>query len=343
MLMDFAAPNGLTVRSGHCKGTLIHPDNEETQHTKFIVDLLDVTKGTVPFASVPVFGRGAAQTWVLWERGAVILTMTPGHRYEVVFYTYAEEDYIKIASTIGCYLHPIDVRNPIYALTYGDRGMELSEVGQVNLELETKNYSPDAVADFLGVLNDMVSDDPIGRLTIIQGKPGTGKTFFLRGIIDSCPDSVFLLVPPGMVEGIAGPDLIPMLARARAEMGAEHPIVLVVEDADATLISRQSEHGANLGALSSLLNATDGMLGRSLNLRVICTTNAEIDNIDDALLRPGRLSRHVHLGPLDPDQAAEVYYRLSEGDEAEFNDSVTLSTIYDFVRMNQRQEDQEWD
>jgi ATP-dependent 26S proteasome regulatory subunit len=45
-------------------------------------------------------------------------------------------------------------------------------------------------------------------------------------------------------------------------------------------------------AVSSLLNITDGLKGRMLRLHIICSGNAEMVDLDPAVLRPGRLMNH---------------------------------------------------
>ena len=48
----------------------------------------------------------------------------------------------------------------------------------------------------------------------------------------------------------------------------------------------------NRSLVSALLNISDGLLGNFLKLQVICTINCKSNDIDRALLRPGRLLEH---------------------------------------------------
>jgi hypothetical protein len=63
--------------------------------------------------------------------------------------------------------------------------------------------------------------------------------------------------------------------------------VLVIEDAEDLIISRDNFHNSKL---SFILNLTDGILGDSLGIQIIATFNTDLKNIDKALLRKGRLS-----------------------------------------------------
>ena len=64
-----------------------------------------------------------------------------------------------------------------------------------------------------------------------------------------------------------------------------------------------------------------------LDLRIIATTNAEKMEFDEALLRPGRLCRHVTVGEVSPAKAGEIYKRLT-GLEKTYTEKTTLARVY---------------
>jgi len=69
---------------------------------------------------------------------------------------------------------------------------------------------------------------------------------------------------------------------------SEHPPIIVIEDAERIILSR--EDGMNSSsAVSTVLNMTDGLLRDALNVQIIATFNTSVDNVDEALLRSGRL------------------------------------------------------
>jgi len=170
------------------------------------------------------------------------------------------------------------------------------------------------------------------------------NTFFVRGLIDEILDAVFVLIPPHLVEGLSGPQLVPTLVRARGMAGSSKPIVLIIEDADHALVPREE---GSLSAISSLLNVSDGILGHALNVRVLCTTNAKVEDIDPALNRARRLSKRLHIGPLTKEKAAEVYGRITEGEEVTFEDEeIPLAEVYNFAHqaeIDEEDEDDEFD
>ena len=88
---------------------------------------------------------------------------------------------------------------------------------------------------------------------------------------------------------------------------APAPSFLILEDADQCLVSRDKD---NIASVQSLLNLGDGILGSLLDLRIVATTNAHELHLDEAISRPGRLSKMLEVGPLDVTTARGVFTRL---------------------------------
>ncbi|MFA6234560.1 MAG: AAA family ATPase, partial [Bacteroidota bacterium] len=170
------------------------------------------------------------------------------------------------------------------------------------------NYSESVLSDFDRVISILRDEKPSGRLVILDGPQGTGKSYMIRGIINVIPlkEASFLIVPSEMVVSLAGPSLLSFLLNFKGDT----KIILIIEDADAALVQRD---GTNENMVSTLLNLTDGILGEVLDLRVICTTNRKLEDIDKAIKRKGRLACHMHLGNLSVELARKVYLRLAGG------------------------------
>ena len=62
--------------------------------------------------------------------------------------------------------------------------------------------------------------------------------------------------------------------------------VAILEDAEELLLARQD---GSREKVSNLLNIADGLLGDHLRLHLVTTTNACIQALDPAIIRPGRL------------------------------------------------------
>jgi ATP-dependent 26S proteasome regulatory subunit len=171
----------------------------------------------------------------------------------------------------------------------------------------------------------------------VHGSPGSGKTYFIRGLLAEVENARFVLVPSNLVEDLGGPTLIPALVKAREDMDPHEALVLIIEDSDRCLGSRDTA----MNAISSILNASSGILGSSLNLRVICTTNATYEKLDPALSRTGRLSMEVLVGELSSERASKIYTRLAGGSDFVMPEGSTLSQVYEYVRKNEEIDDED--
>jgi hypothetical protein len=224
-------------------------------------------------------------------------------------------------------------KNNVYVISTSRSGLSLHSMGSMDVVLEPSNYSPDVIEAYNYILEEFQKKDPYGRLAIVNGPPGVGKSFMLRSLLSSIKDSLIILLPAKMVGEIDSPGIIKLLSEERyygelEELGKEKvknmPIVFVLEDADACLVPRDD---GNMSTISSFLNYTDGIFGSMLDMRIIATTNADRIQFDSALMRPGRLCKHIRVGHLSAQQASEVYKRLT-GKEKIYEQETTLAEVY---------------
>lgn len=211
----------------------------------------------------------------------------------------------------------------VYMLGTSREGLVFQPVGKGGAVATLENYVPEVRAAYARITEELTTPTPRGRLTVINGPPGTGKTFLIRGLIHGISKATFVVVPQHLVLQLLGADGITALTNFRQSID-EDPMVLVLEDADDLLAPRQQ---GDTSSISGLLNIGDGIVGSALDLRVVATTNREHQEFDEAILRPGRLSTHITIGALDAATAASVYKRLT-GKEKTFNKPTSLATVY---------------
>lgn len=185
----------------------------------------------------------------------------------------------------------------------------LTPCGEETAKLVDSNYNPDVASALHAAAKEIIAPEPSGRLLLLDGPPGTGKTRAVRALIASMEDKVrVVIVPAHLMADLAGPDLIGVL------IGASHPTVLVIEDADYALLDREERSAGDkqgaTGALASILNLSDGIIGAQIDLRVIATTNASVAHLDAAVLRPGRLLNRIAFGPLNREQVTHALCKM---------------------------------
>ena len=224
---------------------------------------------------------------------------------------------------------PAKVDPPVYGFSYEHGSYVVREIGNLNDTFCEGNYDPEVVRSYGRIVTELQKDEPAGRLVLIEGNPGTGKTRLVRSLIGALVDSSkCIVVPPSLMDRLSGPEFTMCLIHQRM---AGKPLTLILEDADDCLIAREKNEAAK-ASLSALLNLSDGIMGATLNLRVVATTNQELRDIDKAILRPGRLLERVHVGPLTSTQASAVYHRETGGDTKTYYDMTILAQVYEDVR-----------
>jgi len=213
----------------------------------------------------------------------------------------------------------------LHILNHTRYGMRLKSIAAFDDVLIRDNYTPRAVAQFDNVVDQFSKKEPSGRLVVIHGPAGTGKTYMVRGLIEACRNIRFVLVPSQMVPSLTAPGLAELLLRQRK------PTCLVIEDADMLLVERM---GDNMLSISTMLNLADGMFGTIADVRILCTTNAARLKLDSAMMRPGRLLEDIDVPMLPPQQAMSVYARLARGGSIGYEVPVTLAKIYEEARQS---------
>jgi ATP-dependent 26S proteasome regulatory subunit len=79
-----------------------------------------------------------------------------------------------------------------------------------------------------------------------------------------------------------------------------------------------------------LLNLTDGLMGDFVNIKFICTFNTDIKNIDQALLRKGRITCKYEFKKLHVDKANVLLKKQFPETAHVFTEDTSLADIYNF-------------
>ncbi|MFB6147175.1 MAG: CDC48 family AAA ATPase [Halobacteriaceae archaeon] len=137
---------------------------------------------------------------------------------------------------------------------------------------------------------------------LLYGPPGTGKTLLAKAVANESESNFISVKGPELFNKYVGESekgVREIFSKARENA----PTVVFFDEIDAIAGERgrrTGDSGVGERVVSQLLSELDGLEDLE-DVVVIATTNRP-DLIDDALLRPGRLDRHVHV-PV-PDEAA---------------------------------------
>lgn len=188
-------------------------------------------------------------------------------------------------------------------------------------KLAIKDMDTDVPSNY----NDDIPDNEIkvflkgseSGIAILHGEPGTGKSTYIRHLISEI-DKDFLYLDISCFDNLSNASFLELLLDNRDS-------IIILEDSEQLLKKRENSRTN----IANLLNLTDGLLADTLNLKFICTFNAKLDEIDEALLRKGRLKIKYKFGKLETDKVAKLFNKLEV--EPTKLEPMTLADIYNFA------------
>ncbi len=197
----------------------------------------------------------------------------------------------------------------------GDTRFRPLDIKIPELDLAT-HYNDDLAPVHARIVQRLLTPNDKG-IVILHGPPGTGKTSYIRHLC-SLTEKRKLFVPPNLATHIADPAFINQLYNNTDS-------ILLIEDAEQVLLRRDNGN-ALAGAVSNLLNISDGLLSDCFHIQVICTFNTDLAHVDQALLRKGRLIAAYEFGPLAQAKAAALAASL--GQTQPITGPTTLAEIF---------------
>ncbi|MFB6117784.1 CDC48 family AAA ATPase [Halosegnis sp.] len=142
---------------------------------------------------------------------------------------------------------------------------------------------------------------------LMYGPPGTGKTLLAKAVANEAESNFISIKGPELLNKYVGESekgVREVFEKARSNA----PTVIFFDEIDAIAGQRgrnMGDSGVGERVVSQLLTELDG-LEELEDVVVVATTNRP-DLIDSALLRPGRLDRHVHV-PVPDEEARRAIF-----------------------------------
>lgn len=212
-----------------------------------------------------------------------------------------------------------------------DGRFELRELAIKDIHLNVaENYNDDFLP-FDTLIKESLSSKNGKGILLLHGLAGTGKTNYIRHLINYLDDKKQVIyLPPALTNSLTDPNFINFLINECTDS------VIVIEDAEMAIKSRKT--GFSSDAISNLLNISDGILNDALKIQIIATFNTNISDVDSALKRKGRIIADYKFGKLAIDKAQKLSNKL--GFNTVINETMTLADIYnqdaqDFQEINQ--------
>lgn len=194
------------------------------------------------------------------------------------------------------YVAPEEEKNNLFLVAQDMSGFKLNkwhikEVVNFNLDFQ---YNED-FRENNALIKDFIEEDGKSGLLILHGEKGTGKTTYIRHLITSYPNKKFVFIPSNLITMLGDPSFGNFLLSLQNS-------VIILEDCEAVIRSRKSNSSAS--AVSLLLNMGDGLMSDDLGIKFVCTFNEDVKNIDEALMRKGRLACMYEFKPLSAEKVA---------------------------------------
>ena len=186
----------------------------------------------------------------------------------------------------------------------GDR-FSTEKVANTSVAMDDESISLCYGEDCLSWINEL-SDSSLkkaGGITILDGPPGTGKSTLIAQLMRRFYRThIFYVLSVGQHEALSNAGMVNFWQDQNVRYPSEVKVI-IMEDAEKILLQRRSD---NNEAVSALLNIADGLLGQMLRVHVLCTLNQGMEELDPAILRPGRLRSYRYIGLLSRREAEKL-------------------------------------
>lgn len=211
-------------------------------------------------------------------------------------------------------------RNKFYMVAtnkQSEYGFELKNFDVKAKRIDIRAHYNDDFQPVHDNIRAFLADKKRNGVVLLHGAYGTGKTSYLRHIMGNM-DVRFIFLPTNMVGELSNPNFLPFLSNYKDS-------VLVLEDCEEIIRNRKSMQGDS-HSLANLLNVGDGLLSDALAIKLVCTFNADVKQVDPAVLREGRLVARYEFTPLSIEKTRNLKEKIGVGGGTDR--PMTLAEIY---------------
>ncbi|TFG33367.1 AAA family ATPase [Candidatus Thorarchaeota archaeon] len=231
-------------------------------------------------------------------RGDVVLFASIGQAHPFLVTTVSPGKFGKVTpetkiEVLDKPVRPEDVSVP--EVTYEDIGGLGNELVKIREMVELPMKSPELFKR-LGI------SPPKGVL--LHGPPGTGKTLIAKAVANESGATFRVINGPEIMSKFYG-ESEQKLRETFEEAEKNAPSIIFIDELDSIAPKRADVTGeVERRVVAQLLSLMDGLAGRG-QVIVIGATN-RVDDIDEALRRPGRFDREIEIGVPDKKGRLEI-------------------------------------
>jgi len=207
----------------------------------------------------------------------------------------------------------------VLAKGMGDFHTKEIKINPIEVDID-KLYNDD-FKEINDIIENSLEIDQSG-LILLHGIPGTGKTSYIKSLFGKHDNKSFIYIPNDFVNELLQPEFISFLL-------ANKNSILLIEDAEKIIINRDLANTNSV--VSTILQLTDGLFSDYLNIKIICTFNTNINKIDKALLRKGRMLAFYEFNALKKEKSNKLLESLGHAPE---NKEMTLAQIFNFEKKS---------
>jgi len=184
------------------------------------------------------------------------------------------------------------------------------------------NYDTKIQETSNSLIEEIISGEQIGKTIILSGNPGTGKSYWIKSFAREIRNGFYPVIIPQANDFFYGVNNYYSVIDYFSE---EKKLLFIFEDVGNLFCTSARERQPQ--AVSTMLNITDGIIGKGREDIFLFTFNEKIEELDKAIVRPGRCLAQMYFNPFNADEARE-WVKSKELDCQIEEKEYTLADLY---------------